>query len=677
LGYRGGVKTPALPWPLAGRPTACLALLLATCWPAAATPAAAPTGWQPLASSVPPPQPGSTWPGLLSLKVDATDLDHRVLRVQQTVPVAQPGQRLTLFYARYLPGGHGPYGNVTPLAGLNIHAGPQRLAWTRDPADPYAFQVDVPAGATRLDLSFQYLAPVKAGGDRLSITRALLGVEWETVLLYPAGPGAEGIRVQPSLRLPAGWQAAGALRNAQGEPATAGPDGWLHYAPVSLETLIDSPLFAGPHSQRVALDAPGTTRPATLTLFADEPTQLAASPAQLDAHRALLLQATRLFGSRPWRHYDQLLALSDEFGGIGLEHHESSENGLRPDYFKDWDKAIRGRELLPHELAHAWNGKLRRPADLATPHYNVPMGTSLLWVYEGQTEFWGHVLAARAGLSTPEQARDRLAWTAAEAQARSGRAWRSLQDTTTEPQLGPGHTPEWEDWQRSSDFYSEGLLLWLDVDARLRELSGERRSLDDFARRFFGVSPAQRADGSPAPLPYVFDDVVQALNAVQPADWAAFLRERLDRLDTPPLDALTRAGWRLDWSDKESSFASNERGWSGPSGTERPQDLAFSLGLRVTSEGKLDQVFWHSPGFNAGLAPGMLLLAVNGRGYKPERLEAAISANREGQAPIQLLVKDGDHYRTVTLDWRGGLRYPQLVRVAGTPDRLAALYRPR
>ncbi|MBK7617286.1 MAG: M61 family metallopeptidase [Burkholderiales bacterium] len=620
------------------------------------------------------------WPRVITLSVDATDLAHRVLRVQQSLPVAQPGQRLTLLYPRYLPGAHGPYGNVTPLAGLTIRAGEQRIAWTRDAADPHSFHVDVPAGVGALELSFQYLSPVKSGGDRVNVTPALLGVEWESVLLYPAGPASDAIRVQPRLRLPAGWKQAGAMRGTRGEMPQAGADGWVRFAPVSLETLVDSPLFAGPHMKRIELEPEGTPQPVALNLFADEASQLEASEAQINAHRALVQQATRLFGPRHWRQYDLLLALSDEFGGIGLEHHESSENGLRPDYFKNWDQAIRGRELLAHEFAHSWNGKFRRPADLLTPHYNTPMGTSLLWVYEGQTQFWGHVLAARAGLTTPEQARDRLAHTAAEMAARSGRAWRSLQDTTLDPAVGPGHSTEWEDWQRGFDYYAEGLLLWLDVDSKLREASGDQRSLDDFARAFFGLPDQRRADGSVQPLPYTFNDLVVALNAVQPLDWAAFLRERLDRTGantTAPLDGLARSGWRLAWSDKESSFASHERGWSGPSGTERPQELAHSLGLRITSDGKLDQVFWQSPAFHAGLAPGMTLLAVNGRGYKPERVEAAITANRDGSAPLQLLVKDGDRYSTVRIDWRGGLRYPQLAQILGAPDRLSSLYKAR
>ncbi|WP_231012898.1 M61 family metallopeptidase [Ideonella azotifigens] len=619
-----------------------------------------------------------TWPGTIALEVDATDLAHRLLKVSQRLPIAPAAQGgpLTLYYARFLPGAHGPYGDVARLAGLTVLAGDRRLPWQRDVTDPFAFHLNVPAGVSELQLAFQYTAPVKHGGDRISITREMLGVEWETVLLYPAGPAAAAIRVKPRLRLPVGWQPATALRSPAGQPARAGEDGWVDYAEVGLETLVDSPLFAGRYTKRIELDPPGTPHAVALNLLADEPGQLVATAAQLAAHKALVQQADKLFGHRPYRQYDFLLALSDEFGGIGLEHHESSENGLEADYFSDWDKAIRGRELLPHEYVHAWNGKFRRPADLWTPHYNTPMRNSLLWVYEGLTQYWGHVLAARSGLSTPEQARDRLAAVAADAQARSGRVWRSLQDTTNEATLGPGHTAEWEDWQRSSDYYDEGLLLWLDADTLIREKSGGKKSLDDFARSFFGRTPQQRADGSIQPLTYTFDELVTALNALQPHDWAGFWRERLNRTGTvAPLDGVSHAGWQLRWRTEESRFSAQERGWSGPEGDERPQDMAYSLGLRVTSDGKLDQVYWDSPAFQAGLAAGMQVLAVNERSYRPERLTAAVTANIDGKAPIQLLVKDGDHFFSARIDWRGGLRYPALERVSATPDRLDAIYK--
>lgn len=624
--------------------------------------------------TVPPP---ASWPGTMTLAVDATDLDRRVLRVQQTLPVATPGQRLALRYARYLPGGHGPYGDVTRLAGLTIQAGNQRLSWRREAADPFTFLVDVPAGAASLTLNFQYLAPVRGSGERISVTRELLGVEWENVLLYPAGPAVHAIRVQPRLKLPPKWQQVSALRGPSGAAVQAGADGWIDFAPVSVESLVDSPVFAGRHVKQVPLDAAGAAHPVTLTVLADEATMLDASKAQLDAHRALITQADKLFGgARHYRHYDLMLALSDEFGGIGLEHHESSENGLRTDYFKDWDKAIRGRELLAHEYVHSWNGKHRRPADLATPDYHQPMGNSLLWTYEGLTEYWGHVLTARAGLSTPEQARDRLANVYAEVAARSGRSWRPLQDTVIDPAIGPGPTREWDEWQRNADYYDEAQLVWLDVDLTLRALSHDQHSLDDLGRAFFGGHTQHRDDGSIARLTYTEDELLAALNAIHPHDWRRFLHERLDRVGGPT-PGLANSGWRLAWAAEESSFESNERGWEGENGTERPQNLAYSLGLRLIGDGRVTQVFWNSPAFDAGLTKGMSVLAVNDLAYKAERLEAAVRANTKGEAPIRLLVKDGERYRTVTIDWRGGLRYPRLERIDGAADRLSKVWKAR
>jgi predicted metalloprotease with PDZ domain len=325
---------------------------------------------------------------------------------------------------------------------------------------------------------------------------------------------------------------------------------------------------------------------------------------------------------------------------------------------------------------HSWNGKYRRPADLTTPDYHQPTGNSLLWAYEGLTEYWGHVLAARAGLSTAEQARDRLANVVAEVDARSGRRWRSVQDTVIDPAIGPGWSREWGEWQRHSDYYDEAQLVWLDADLALRTLSNGRRSLDDFARSFFGGPTLTRADGSIAPKTYTEDELLAALSALQPHDWRRFFRERLDRVGAPT-PGLAGSGWRLAWADEESRFQANERGWEGTSGTERPQNLAYSLGLRLIGDGAVTEVFWGSPAFEAGLTKGVSVIAVNDQAYKAERLEAAILANRDGHAPIRLLVKDGELYRSAAIDWRGGLRYPRLERVPGTQDRLAEVYRPR
>jgi predicted metalloprotease with PDZ domain len=637
------------------------------------TPAWAQDGFEPARAAVPAPV-DRAWPGVLDLAVDATDLEHRIQRVQLTLPVAAAG-RLTLQYPRWLPGTHGPYGDIGALAGLHIAAGGRTLAWQRDLVDPYAIHVDVPAGAAALDIRFEHLGLLNRGGGRVTMTPSILGVQWNQVLLYPAGTYARAVRVAARVKLPPQWQQASALRDTRGQWPQADAEGWVRFAPASLETLVDSPLFAGRHTRRIELDPPGTARPVALNLVGDSVDQIAPTPAQVAAHQALVVQSDRLFGARHWRQYDFLLAISDQFGGIGLEHHESSENGVRSGYFKDWDKAIRARELLPHEYVHAWNGKFRRPADLWTPNYNVPMRNSLLWVYEGMTQYWGHVLAARSGLSSAEQARDRLAHVAASLDARSGRRWRNLQDTTNEGTIASRRDKPWWDWQRGADYYDEATLIWLDADTLIRDKTAGTRSLDDFARAFFGGATSTHADGSIKPSPYTFDELVATLNGVVAHDWAAFLRQRLDSHGPgAPLDGLARGGWKLVWSDSESAFAKAAEGWGGDSGRERPANFVYSLGFSITGNGRLDSVAWDSPAFRAGLAPGMTVLAVAMQAYKEDRLAAAISANKDGSAPVDLLVRDGDRFKTVRIDWRGGLRYPRLERVSDTPDRLSAIY---
>jgi len=630
----------------------------------------------PLPPAIPAPV-NQAWPGVLQLEVDASDLDHRVQQVRLTVPVKRPGERLTLLYPRWLPGTHSASGDVNQLAGLIVRAGGKTLAWERDTVDAHAFHVDVPSGVKQLQLEYQHLSPVNRSNGRVAVSPAIVGVQWNQVMLYPAGHYASAIQVQARLKLPAGWQQGSALRGLDGKPTQPGTDGWVRYAPASLETLVDSPVFAGRHFKRLELDEPGTPNPVALNMVADEAEQLEATPEQVQAHRDLVTQAHKLFGARHFRQYDFLFAQSREFGGIGLEHQESSENGVRPGYFKDWDKRQGSRELLPHEFVHSWNGKFRRPADLWTPQYNLPMRNSLLWLYEGQTQFWGHVLAARSGLSTPEQSRDRLANTIAWLDARAGRLWRNLQDTTNEGTMGArGRGKDWGDWQRGADYYDEATLIWLDADTLIREKTAERQSMDDFARAFFGTPHASAADGAVQPLTYRFDDIVATLNTVASNDWAAFLRQRLDRTGTgAPLDGLARSGWKLVWRETESKFARGSGG--GGDDAERSQDLSWSLGVRVAADGKLDAVAWDSPAFKAGLAPGMQIVAVQMASYKPERLAAAITANKDGKQPVALLVKQGELYRQVSIDWRGGLRYPALERIAGTPDRLGSLYAPR
>lgn len=607
-----------------------------------------------------PPARDVPYLGPIAIAVDATDLDHKVLQVVETIPV-RPG-RLVLLYPEWIPGKHSPTNQVRRLAGLRISAGGKAIAWERDSANLHAFRVDVPAGVSSLEIRFQHLLSLYGDPYASLLTSKIGAIAFRGAVLYPAGHDVSRIDVDASVRLPAGWQQASALR-----PASEA-DGWTRFARVSLETLIDSPVFAGPHSRRFDLD-PGAARPVTLTVFAEDAASLAASDEQIETHRRVVTQADRLFGARHFAHFDILLALGEEASRLGLEHQQSSENGAKPGYFTDWKRHAADRYVIPHEFAHSWNGKFRRPRDLWAPDFNTPTRNSLLWVYEGQTQYWGEVLAVRAGMFTAEEGRERIAYRAAAVASQPGRAWRNLQDTAHDAiSMGRQQPLDWGSWQRFEDYYEEGALLWLDADTRIRELSGGARSLDDFARAFFGVQ-----DGRVAPLLYDFDDVVAALGQVQSFEWAKRFRAQLEGVGTPaPLDGLARAGWRLAWSDRQGDYAKASEDYN------EAIDLRYSLGVRVDKRGQIVQVLWDSPAFRAGLARGPTIVAVNLREYKPDVLRAAIvAAGKPGGEPVELLVKDGPQYRSLRIDWREGLRYPRLERIEGTHDLLSAIFAPR
>ncbi|HVZ99762.1 MAG TPA: peptidase M61 [Caulobacterales bacterium] len=610
--------------------------------------------------SAPIPAPQDVaFPGEITLDVDATDVGRGIFRIHEVVPVAGSGP-MTLLYPRWLPGKHGPRGQIEKVAGLTITANGQPVAWRRDPGDVYAFHVDPPAGAAALDITFQFLSSTDTAQGSIVMTPGLLNLEWEGLVLYPAGYYASRINVAPSARLPEGWSFATAL---DGDTTGAAP----HFQSVDLATLADSPMFAGRYYRRVELDTTGRSR-VSLNIFADRPDQLLGTDAQIEAHRNLVHQADLLYGARHFNHYDFLFALSDHLGGIGLEHQRSSQNGVPGNYFTDWNNTSSRRDLLPHEMTHSWNGKYRRPADLWTPNFNVPMQDSLLWVYEGQTQYWGYVLAGRSGLLTKQEALDSLALTAAAYDTRVGRTWRPLVDTTNDPIISPRAPQAWRSWQRSEDYYSEGQLIWLEADTLIRERTNNRKSLDDFARAFFGVNDGQWQ----APDTYTFDDVVAALNGVMPYDWAGFLHERVDAIAPhAPLDGLARGGYRLVYNETRSPYLSAQE-------THRKfASFTYSIGLSVGEGAVVNDVQWDGPAFNAGVTRGAKILAVNGVGYEAEGLRRAITNAKTDTQPIQLLLQDGDRYWTVSIDYHGGLRYPHLERIAGTPDRLSAIYAPR
>ena len=639
---------------LALRIALCAASTLAatTAVPAAET--AGPTAVAPITQIVAPKD--RAFAGEIHLAVDATDTGRRIVHVHETL--SGMGPDAVLLYPKWLPGTHAPEGPIDRIAGIRVTAQGAPVSWTRDPVDVYAFRVHSKPGTQSIDIDFDYLSPTSAKVGALEFSRDLVMIEWNELVLYPAGYFTRQIPVQVSLTLPADFQLASALETASADGART------LFKRTTLETLIDSPVYAGRYASKLDLD-PGSAVPVHLDLFADRPELLAVKPEQLEAHRALVRQAYKLFASHHYNHYDFLYSLSDQIQESGLEHHQSSEDGSDPESFTKWDKTAFVRDLLPHEFTHSWNGKFRRPADLWTPNYNVPMQDSLLWVYEGQTQYWGQVLAARSGLRTRQEALDQLAITAAHYEIQKGRQWRTLQDTTNDEIINPRRPLSWLDWQRFEDYYDEGALIWLDADTWIREHSKGARSLDDFARTFFGIH-----DGSFAVVTYTFDDVVKALNAVEPNDWAGFLRQRLDAIGkSVPLDGFRRGGYKLVYTDTPSDYQ------AATEDQRKRTDLLNSIGIEINDKdgdkmGTIDQVIWDSPAFKAKLTEGAQILAINGIAYDPDVLKDAIRQAHSRQQPIELILKTGDRYRVANLDYHDGLRYPHLERDTAEPARL-------
>ena len=592
--------------------------------------------------------------GTMAITVDARDVAHKLFAVEERIPLS--GERtITLLYPRWEAASHGPSLSVTDLAGLAISADGQAIAWRRDPVDPHAFHLTVPAGARDLQIRYQ----VVAGADLLAPDMIML--PWQRLVLYPAGWYSRNIAIAAAATLPSGLRILPSLAGVAGDTSDDGVV--TRFATASLETLLDSPVYAARYASTLPLSRDGPA--VILDVIASRASDLAVPAAQLDGLRHMVEQARAVFGAAPYDHYAFLARMADGEAAGGTEHRRSSEIALPSDYFRAWASHLNDRDILAHEFVHAWNGLYRVPADLFAPTPNEPQGGSLLWVYEGQTEFWGRVLAARAGLRTHEETLDRFAIDAAEAAHRPGRAWRPLSDDVNYASFMLRQPVPWPDWQRRKDYYDEGVMLWLDIDARLREGSGGGVGLDAFAQRFFaGATP----DG-PART-YGFADLCTALNAVMPGDWAAILRQWIDGHEEVDVTAgLTRAGWRLVYTDVPSTtFLQNEEELGGT-------DLTYSAGLIVAEDGRVRAVAWDGPAFRAGLAPKAKIVAVGSAPFSRDTLLDAV--RHSGQRPITLTIDQDGSRRSAVIPYKGPLRYPHLERIADRPDRLTALLRPR
>ncbi|MEO5868003.1 MAG: peptidase M61 [Sphingomonas sp.] len=593
----------------------------------------------PYLDTVPVPR-DIAYPGTMTLDIDASDVERGIFTTHETLTVPGGGH-MVLQFPKWMPGGHSPRGELDKLAGLHIKAGGKELPWTRDTVEVYSYHIDVPAGTKVLDIDLQYLSATKTDQGSIVTSPAMLRLQPNSMSLYPAGYFIRRIPVKMTVKYPDGFKAASAL------PSTARGSTYT-YEPTNYEVLVDSPILAGRYYKAFEL-----TPRVTLDTFADTPEQLNATPEQIAAHARLVDQAIKTFGAQHYDRYHFLFSISDQMGGIGLEHHRSSEDGAKPGYFTEWGANINARNLLPHEFTHSWDGKFRRGADLWTPTLNVPMRDSLLWVYEGQTQFWGYVLQARSGLVSKQDTLDQIASTAAYYDTNPARHWRDLVDTTNDPIISSRRPKGWTSWQRAEDYYSEGQLVWLEVDSILREQSHGTKSIDDFARAFFGIN-----DGDWGEVTYTFDDVEATLNGIVAYDWAGLLRKRLtEHAEGAPLSGLTRNGYKLVYTDIAApTFKENEK-------TRKINDLTYSIGLVANDTGELTSVLWNGPAFRQALTIGDTITGVNGMTYSADRLKTAIVQAKDNKEPIRLLVKSGDRLRDIAIDYHGGPRYPHLEKI--------------
>jgi predicted metalloprotease with PDZ domain len=594
------------------------------------------------------------------ISVDATDATRRLYHVKMSMPAA-PGP-LTLFYPEWIPGEHGPTGPITDVVNIRITANGNSVPWRRDLSDMYTFQLTVPAGVTSLEIALDYIAAPESSGFSSggSTTDKLAVLSWNQLLLYPKGTAPDQLNYQADLKVPPGWRYGTAL------PIETESGQKIQFKPGSLTTLIDSPVLMGSYFKTVDLSPEGNP-PHYLHIAADSARATEISSDEVTHLQNLVKETGALFGARHYRDYHFLLTLSDHVAHFGLEHHESSDDRTLERALIDDSLRRADADLLSHEMTHSWNGKYRRPAGLATPNYNEPMKGNLLWVYEGLTQYYGEVLTPRSGMLTRDQFLQELAREAAMLDTRTGRQWRPLQDTADAAQLLYDARKDYTDLRRSTDYYEEGTLIWLDADVTIRQLSKGTKSLDDFVKAFEGAPST-----GPMVKLYTFEDVVKAINAVQPYDWTSFFRDRLQSTAAhAPLAGIENGGWKLTYTDQPSEI------WRDHEAYDRVADLSYSIGLTCKEDGEIDDVRINSPAQKAGVAPATRIIGVNGRKFNTQLLRETIAEAARSTAPIEILVEDGEFYKTFQVDYHGGERYPHLLRDEAKVDLLSAIAAPK
>src|SRR5581483_1751409 len=594
----------------------------------------------------------------ITIAVDASEAPRKIFHTHLVIP-ASPGT-MDLFYPKWIPGEHMPSGPLVDLTGLKFTANGKELTWRRDLQEMFEVHVDVPPGTTSIEASLDYVSPVASEGFSAgsSATAQMAVISWNQLLLYPSGWTYDQLTYRASLHMPEGWKFGTPL------PVASQSGAEISFQPVSLYTLVDSPVITGANFLAVPLAT--SAPPAELDIAADSPGDLDAPPELWQHYKQLVAQAGVLFGAHHYRDYHFLLSLSDHVAHFGLEHHEANDSRVGERSLADTRPRVLSAGLLPHEYVHSWNGKYRRPADLTTSNYDQPMQTDLLWMYEGLTSYLGEILTARSGLWSPQQFMDSIASIAAELDHRPGRTWRNLQDTADGAQILYGSPRHWESWRRSVDFYDEDVLNWLWVDVIIRQQTQGRRSIDDFCKAFHGAP-----SGPPMVKTYTFDDIVNTLNQIAPYDWRSFWLERLKtHAAHAPLGGIEASGWRVVYDDQPSELLKDREEES------KGMNVEYSIGLELHEKGEIVDVIHDSPAARAGIGPGMILVAINGKKFKREVLRDALRESKNSKQPIELLVENTDYYKTYSIDYHGGTQYPHLVRDTSKPDLLNEIIKP-
>ncbi|MHB1544107.1 MAG: M61 family metallopeptidase [Gammaproteobacteria bacterium] len=589
------------------------------------------------------------------LSVDARGVIRGLTRNTMVIPV-RPGP-FTFVFPKWIPGYHSPAGPLSDLSEIRVTAHGHPLTWRRGKVDLYAFHVKVPEGVHHLIVRF---TAILNGPGRVVATPHLAVLNWNRLLFYQNDTNSHADFFRVRIRLPKGWHFGTALPH----PVTR--QGWIRFGEVNLATLIDSPLDTGLYFRRIVLWHHGSAHQ-VMDLFADQPQDLEI-PQRLIAHyKQMTPEALALYGARHWYEYHSLLALSNTIGFQGIEHHQSSDDRAPADFMTNPLEQMAAGDLLTHEFSHSWNGKYRRPADLTTPNFQIPQKTDLLWVYEGMNQYLGDLLSFRTGIRKPSEYPSYLAMLYSEMATEPGRFTDPLIDTTTAAPFLYGARGDYPSLRRTAgDFYTEGELLWLDVDTIIRTHTHDRKSLDTFLHLYAGPPST-----GPITVTYTRAMIEGLLNRVVHYPWHAFFERHVyDIAPLPPTGELRRSGWRLVYTAKPNRFmVAQEK-------IRHDNNQWLTYGIRIGRTGVIFDVRKGSPAWRAGLAPGMKIRAVNGQKYSVPLLNWILKQSEHTHRPTVFLVETDGWYGHKTVSYFGGPRFPHLVRIPGTVNLLARIMAP-